>query len=81
MNTYDFRIVRYEGGKLAWMTDSANSYPTREAAIKAAQDQGEYWSHFHKNAEFQKTLSGAVLWFIDSEGRRCRTEYKVNELQ
>ena len=74
---YTFRITTYKNGKLADMTDNAYGYPTKKEAIEAAQYAADYWHHFTKNGEIQNTPSGAIRWFTDSEGNRCRREYKV----
>lgn len=77
----DFTIYRYQNGNLATMTSSADTYPTRERALAAAHAMADYWFAIFKmnyrGCELQTNNEGAILWFTDNEGNRCRNEYKV----
>lgn len=76
MKKYSFSIIAYKNGKLTDVIDSAYDYPTRERAIKAARSNAEY-GQILSGGELEITPSGAIRWFTDSEGNRCRREYKV----
>ena len=78
----DFTIYRYKNGSLDTMTSSADTYPSRERALAAAQAQAEYWFTIfkmnYKSCEMQKDGEGATIWFTDNNGNRCRSHYKVS---
>lgn len=60
------------------MCDCVHEYPTRERAIEGARYEAEYWGFLRKDSHLEKTEDGAVLYFTDENGNRCRNDYKVN---
>lgn len=76
---FTFRVTTHLNGKLQDMYDSVD-YPTREKAIQAAQSSAEYYTLI-SGGEWQKTEDGAIRWWTDEIGNRCRRIYKVNNNQ
>lgn len=76
---FTFRVTTHKNGKLLDMYDSVD-YPTREKAIQAARWSAEYYT-LASGGEWQKTEDGAIRWWTDEEGNRCRRIYKVNNNQ